>query len=296
MFCAVISSNTSFSLRLYVQALARRLGRKPPTEQKLDLSNKRGRLASRIAEHQIRANRYLLAGGDPDQYDFDTEGVFYEDEEGQISLGYPDPFTSPDTAAVPERFKLTLPSSLSRDVRTARRLTLATEKEIQLRVGQCNDALQGVRLALGKKAFLFRTQIREKGPKTGKTKSWDSIHHTDDSLRENAQIYRLARAALETLDAGPDILMKYQALDPKHLKTSTTLLDDSIHRQKHDHLPWFWYLDVAGDVTAAEQMLECEFATPLPLIILRSFTIQSTASIGFGPRPILNVQRKSSSW
>ena len=68
-------------------------------------------------------------------------------------------------------------------------LDRTAELEIELRIGQCNDALKAVRLALGKKAFLFRTQIRPKGPKTGKTKSWDGIHAADQTLRLHAQIY-----------------------------------------------------------------------------------------------------------
>ncbi|KAF8233015.1 hypothetical protein L208DRAFT_1268929, partial [Tricholoma matsutake] len=54
--------------------------------------------------------------------------------------------------------------------------------ETELRSGQCNDNLKGIRLMLGKKAFLFITKIRPKGPKTGKTKSWDGIHSTDQAL------------------------------------------------------------------------------------------------------------------
>jgi hypothetical protein len=120
-----------------------------------------------------------------------------------------------------------------------------------------NDALQSIRLALGKKAFLFQTQIRPGGAKTGKTRPWDNIHSADAELRHAAQLYQASRAAISNL-ARPDLLGRYPKLEQKDLKTSTTLLDTSVHGQKHDKLPWFWYFDVAGDSEANDQMHECE--------------------------------------
>jgi len=212
----------------------------------------------------MQAGRFLSSRADPDEYDFDGDGIFYDGDDGEIAFGGADEapnglFASNSRTSVPEKFNLTLPSAMTARLRKERNLSLATDREIQLRIGQCNDALQGVRLALGKKAFLFRTQIRPKGPKTGKTRSWGGIHTADSALREQAQIYRAARTALQKLEPPQEILQKYQVLEPKDLKTSTTLLDDSIRGQKHERLPWFWSLDVAGDVTAAEQMLECKY-------------------------------------
>lgn len=236
------------------------MGRKPTIEQKVDLSLKQGRLAARIAEHQRKAARFLRSSEDQDTYDFEGVEVFVDGEDGEVALEQPqvDPFKLPD-GPVPEKLKLALPSAMSERVRKERRLASATDQEIQLREGQCNDALQGIRLALGKKAFLFRTQVRQGGAKTGKTRPWDAIHSADASLREHAQIYRTSRGALEKLKPPRETLEKYRPLDVKDLKTSTTLLDTSNHGQKHDTLPWFWYLDVAGDMEAADQMTECGF-------------------------------------
>ena len=85
--------------------------------------------------------------------------------------------------------------------------------EMELRSGQCNDNLKGIWLMLGKKAFLFITKIRPKGPKTGKTKSWDSIHSTNRALRLYAQNYQAAREALATLGASKETLDRFQNLD-----------------------------------------------------------------------------------
>jgi hypothetical protein len=107
------------------------------------------------------------------------------------------------------------------------------EVEIQLRIGQCHDALKAIQLALGKKGFLFRTQIRPKGPKTGKTRPWDSIHAVHQMIWLQAQIYCSTREALDALQALQDVMDRLQVLDHSHLKTSTTLLDPSQSGWKH---------------------------------------------------------------
>ena len=53
---------------------------------------------------------------------------------------------------------------------------------------------------------------------------------------------------------------RFQVLETKHLKTSTTLLDPRQDGFKHVQLPWFWYLDVAGDSISASHLKECKFA------------------------------------
>jgi hypothetical protein len=60
----------------------------------------------------------------------------------------------------PERMTIFMPSSLQHaDVQ---RLGLATmaRQELELRQGQADDALEGLRLALGHKALLYRSKVR----------------------------------------------------------------------------------------------------------------------------------------
>jgi len=51
---------------------------------------------------------------------------------------------------------------VSSDIADMHRLGLATmaSQELELRQGQANDALEGLRLALGHKSLLFRTKVR----------------------------------------------------------------------------------------------------------------------------------------
>jgi len=60
----------------------------------------------------------------------------------------------------PEHMSIFMPSSLQ--IADMHRLGLATmvSQELELRQGQANDALEGLRLALGHKSLLFRTKVR----------------------------------------------------------------------------------------------------------------------------------------
>jgi len=60
----------------------------------------------------------------------------------------------------PEHMSIFMPSSLQ--IADMHRLGLVTmaSQELELRQGQANDALEGLRLALGHKSLLFRTKVR----------------------------------------------------------------------------------------------------------------------------------------
>jgi hypothetical protein len=179
-------------------------------------------------------------------------------QNGEINLvtndGRSDPFDINNSGSWPECFQIALPFGITKAIWRELKLGNIVEVEIQLRIGQCHDALNAIQLALGKKGFLFLTQIRPKGPKTGKTWPWDSIHAVDQMIWLQAQIYCSTRKALDALQAPQDVINRLQVLDHSHLKTSTTLLDPSQSGWKHAQLPWFWYLDVANDSLSSNHM------------------------------------------
>ena len=233
------------------------------TAEQIEITKRRSRLLNRITDHQRKAHQYLT-GADDDDYSFEPSEVYDIGQDGELELVSnrpPDnPFVANKVGHRPVCFRLTLPSGMTRRVRWEHGVQGVAALEIQLRAGQCNDALKAIRLALGKKAFLFRTKIRPRGPKTGKTKSWDEIHAVDQTLRLNAQIYRSSRESLVDLEAPMAMTDRFQVLETKHLKTSTTLLDPQQDGFKHVQLPWFWYLDVTGDSISASHLKECKFA------------------------------------
>lgn len=229
------------------------------TKEQIEITKKRSKLLKRILEHQRKAIQ--IYGNDISQendHSYEPAEVFLDGDDGEIDLvprSVPgNPFIKGDGSPRPETFNITMPSSRNHIHGSSKDFA---KLEIQLRCGQCNDSLKAVRLALGKKAFIFRTMIRPKGPKTGKTRPWDTLHSTDQTLRLHSQIYRSAREALVTLKASKEVLRRFQVLERAHLKTSTTLLNPSEPGSKHDQLPWFWYLDVAGDTQSSNQLNEC---------------------------------------
>ena len=250
------------NFRLNLQSFVRQVGRSPTVKEQIEITKRRSKLLTRITDHQRRAYRYLgLEGMEQAENEYNPSELFEVATDGEIELvkqkNLSDPFINPGTSTRPECYQVVMPSSMKKDLRP-RHLAEARHLELRLRAGQCNDSLQGVRLALGKKAFLFRTQIRPKGPKTGKTRPWDSIHSADQSLRLHAQIYRSAREAMTGLPDSGELLGRYELLKTEHLKTSTTLLNPAESGWKSAELPWFWYLDVAGDSESSAQMKECK--------------------------------------
>jgi hypothetical protein len=61
----------------------------------------------------------------------------------------------------PEHMTIFMPSSLEHaDIQRLGLVTMASQ-ELELRQGQANDALEGLRLALGHKALLYRRKVRD---------------------------------------------------------------------------------------------------------------------------------------
>ena len=59
----------------------------------------------------------------------------------------------------PEKIPLLIPSAIGNKNLKSDRLQALASQEMKLRVGQANDSLEGLRLALGHKALLFRTRV-----------------------------------------------------------------------------------------------------------------------------------------
>lgn len=208
----------------------------------------------RVADHQKKARRFLK---------------LTEDEEDNENFDFEEPEVLLDTDDLPsdvdifyesteiEKYSIAMPSSLSADKRDERSLQKAVESEVQLRVGQCNDALQGIRMAIGKKAFIYVSDVRKAKNQKGKTKSYDAIKVAHKALQHQAQLYRSSRKALRDLGADEDILQKFQMLQTSQLSTRDTFLDVTERGQKHLNLPWFWNLDVEGDSEDNGRMEEC---------------------------------------
>ena len=262
-----------------MQSYLRQVGGVPTTTEQIEITKKRSRLLKRILDHQRKANQFLRPDSSSENIcaSYEPAEVFVTGDDGEIDLlpcpVSSNPFNDVGVGSRPETFVIGMPSSMTSEAITERGVVEVAKLEVELRSGQCNDNLKGIRLMLGKKAFLFITKIRPKGPKTGKTKSWDGIHSTDQALRLYAQNYRAGREALVSLGASKETLDRFQHLDRCHLKTSTTLLNPKESGWKHDSLPWFWYMDVGGDSLSSNYMKECKWLKDRPICKLKIFLV-----------------------
>ena len=79
----------------------------------------------------------------------------------------------------PEDIPLPLPSSFGWEWCASNGVSSLAVKEAKLRFAQANDSLHRIRLALGFKSVLFRTQVRDARTQKTKTCAWTAIHTVD---------------------------------------------------------------------------------------------------------------------
>lgn len=139
-----------------------------------------------------------------------------------------------------ENVTLFLPSTFGEEECTAAGITGITRKERKLRIGQANDALHQLRLAIGQKSFLFRKRLRNAGSKTRKTKAWDDINVIGNTVSHHRRVYESARRALVALRASDETLSKFQVIGSRDVRSSTIIVDPNPRGQRNTALPWFW--------------------------------------------------------
>ncbi|KAI9429672.1 hypothetical protein H4582DRAFT_1826218 [Lactarius indigo] len=99
----------------------------------------------------------------------------------------------------PEDLPILLPSSLGWEWCVKHGAQSLARKEVQLRHAQASDSIHRIRLALGFKSALFRTQVRPANTQQTKTHAWNAIHSVDTTVHEHARIYSMARDAYRSL-------------------------------------------------------------------------------------------------
>lgn len=158
---------------------------------------------------------------------------------------------------MPEKTAICMPSSLmSEDIQRLGLQSLA-DQEIKLREGQANDCLQALRMALGHKAVLFRTKMRNATTSIRKTRTWDDIKVVTVKVNKHARAYRRARNALERLGADDAMMRRYEKLEKEDLKLSKDVTEENRFGQRNDVLPWFWRLEGQNSDQDDTWMQEC---------------------------------------
>ena len=160
-----------------------------------------------------------------------------------------------------EHVKIALPSTLGAAELKARQLEPLLWKEYELRKGQANEALQGVRMSIANLSFEYGKKLRKiKKSKVKKTRAWAGVQSVGRVLHHHRLIYAHAVAALQKLGDPENIVgILYKPLEVKDMKANTAVADPNAAGQRNVRLAWFWASDLSGDMADNARMAECEW-------------------------------------
>jgi hypothetical protein len=262
--------------RLDLAADVRKFRRHASAEVQLKLEQRRQRLLTRVEQFHTQSELYLDiisddwqlhrkadgSGAEGDNFSEAEWDDFSEDGQHVSHAELDEPFKSQKyshsvNSAHPERIPLLLPSTFGSTASNSRAFVRLVKQETILREGQAHNSLHQLRIALGHKAYLFRSNVRLAKSQKQKTRAWVNIHSIDKSVQKHARIYSRARKALVHLGATKAVLSRYQTLRKDHLKATTALMEQNIPGQRNKKLAWFWNMDVKGDMSEDGWMEEC---------------------------------------
>ena len=247
--------------------------RKSTAAERRDLRDQRCRLQNRIDNLEKKADSFL-------KLDYLTEWRAEkgkESDDGYESSGYDsdDVSDSGRDAKAPELATLPLPSSLAPGEVERLGLTKIAQQEASLHRGQINDALDGLRLALGEKSLLLRTGVRNAQSQLTTLRAWDSVNKRDNDAKKHRETYRHARDVLIRLGLDDDYLSTLGDITDEDMKMPRDILEENRFGQKSDALPWFWRIaHNAGDGHSDsdnERMKECECGYLLHRVTFTSY-------------------------
>jgi hypothetical protein len=256
----IASGITIEELQISLLMDVRRLGKHPTETQRLEIGRRRTKLQNRIDEFAIAAVTHLGEDFDLDDDIRDMEVEFTDHSEQEVdgaTDSEQDPHEDPRCNVFrPENVLIPLPSNIGIQRCTELGVVHLVGQEIALREGQANDALQAIRVLLADKAVLFRTTVRPAKSQVKVTRAWTQVHSVERVIRLHTMIYAKCRAQLGHLEAHT-LLKKYLRMEKCHLKATAAVADPNAGGQRNSTLPWFWSLDVQGDLVSNDWMNEC---------------------------------------
>ncbi len=230
------------------------LSTKPTTDEKLSVMERRNQLQSKISHYE--SNWTGLIGND-------LEDLVAEEEEwaSSASPGGENEWEDCEGSEQPELIKLLLPSQMKEDVLAKAGLERLKSQEAELRVGQMNDALQGLRIALGEKSLLLRTSVRNNKTQRTVGRAWAQVRREEEKVQKQLRAYNRAREAFIRLSPADSRFNKFKTITKDDLKVSGDIVEENRIGQRSDALSWIWRIE--GDVEEMvgedyPRMKECE--------------------------------------
>lgn len=239
---------------------------KPTVSQQLKVSRLRARLGKQVKDFLQVANSYLPLLEEVDLRTMEDDIIdtpsdeFVEPElllealEEELDQDGDD--ESEAQSVLPESVVLPLPSNiLSAKVGPAVNSMILTERE--LRRGQANDALEGIRIGLANKSLLLQTNVNQSKSTKQSTRAWAGVRNAQSQILLHAQTYQRAWTALQLIGTADDRVL-YHQLESKDLVVVKDITTAKRFGQGSDSLAWFWRIGPSEDQITGEWMEECE--------------------------------------
>ncbi|KAH9008024.1 hypothetical protein EDB85DRAFT_1904662 [Lactarius pseudohatsudake] len=97
-----------------------------------------------------------------------------------------------------------------------------------------------IRLALGFKSALYRTQVRDARSQRTKTRAWTAVHSVDSTVHQHARNYSMARDAYLKVQDASGLFPELLPLRLTDLRVSTAILGAAQVGQRNTQLAWIW--------------------------------------------------------
>ncbi|KAJ6543299.1 hypothetical protein B0H10DRAFT_1854422, partial [Mycena sp. CBHHK59/15] len=161
------------------------------------------------------------------------------------------------TTYLVENIRLSLPSSPKAKHMGAEQYKDLCRQEATLHEGQINDALQGLRIALGEKAWMLRNNVRDASGGKDKLHAWSGVTKKSKDVRKHLKIYNHAYSALQHMGQGE----KWKPITKTDLNMKGDMIEVNCTGQRAHTLAWFWRLEdspASDEIQQSGKMLECE--------------------------------------
>ena len=244
-----------------------KLPQKPTDKQQLMIARMRASLGKKVKDFLHVANSYLPTLEEADLKPFEDETIDTPVEESvepeesiddslDEDFNYEDEEESEAPSVPPEAIILPLPSNIiSVKVKSSLESLLSVERE--LRKGQANDALEGVRIGLANKSLLLVTDVNRSTSTKQSTRAWAGVRNAQSQIISHAHAYQRAWKALKSIGTAEDLVF-YQQLNQKDLVVVKDISNAKRFGQGSDSLAWFWRIGPSKDSLTGEWMEECE--------------------------------------
>ncbi|KAI1781903.1 hypothetical protein LXA43DRAFT_1105133 [Ganoderma leucocontextum] len=244
--------------KIAVAHTARHVKATSGSQTRLSLVQQRQCLASAIAAFHKAGKRHMpncLPGdGGHIAADLTHFGAEWDEREDADAEAVPDL-----PADTPEVHPIGLPSTFGIEFLAQMNMLELAKKERQLREGQLNDALQGIRTGIGYKSLLYRSKVRNASSYRAKLRSFDDVHVADEGVRKHVRVYQHSRQVMERLfdpDDPEDVRglaefrTRYREIRKEDLRVSTAVLESFTLGLRNEHSAWFWNI---SDTRAGEE-------------------------------------------